>query len=85
MTVGSIRTNSLSCKKGKKSTPTKKARMPIEVEPFKPKKVCVMLDTCYIETNALDECGACIFKGHFYDNATRKVGVVLPSDTFFKI
>lgn len=43
------------------------------------------MDTCYVEPNALHECDACLFKGHFFDKQERKVGVVLPPDSFFKI
>lgn len=37
------------------------------------------MDTSYVESKTLEECGTCLFKGHFYDNVARKVRVVLPS------
>lgn len=38
-----------------------------------------------METEDLDQAETCLFKGNFYDKEKRKVGVVLPPDSFFKL
>lgn len=58
--------------------------MPEEVEPYKPIEVHVM-DTSYVEQEAMEVTDACLFKGTFYDKQNKKVGVVLPPENFFKL
>ena len=54
------------------------------VEPFKAQDVQVM-ETSYVDKTPLDLANTCIFKGDFYDEEKRKVGMVLLPDTFFDL
>ena len=51
------------------------------VEPFKAKDVQVM-ETSYVDKTPLDLANTCIFKGDFYDQDKKKVGMVLLPDSF---
>ena len=53
-------------------------------EPFKAKDVQVM-ETSYVDKTPLDFTNTCIFKGDFYDQDKKKVGMVLLPDTFFDL
>lgn len=55
-----------------------------EEEPFKAKDVQVM-ETSYVDKTPLDLANTCIFKGEFYDQDKKKVGMVLLPDTFFDL
>lgn len=66
------------------ATQPKKADMPTNVEPFVQQKVWVM-NTSYMEAKTHEEWDTYIFKGHFYDNAARKVGIVRPPNSFFHV
>lgn len=51
---------------------------------YRPMDVNIM-KTSYVELENLEEADACIFKGNFYDKDQKKVGMVIPLDTFFKL
>ena len=54
------------------------------IEPFKAQDVQVM-ETSYVDKTPLDLANTCIFKGDFYDQEKKKVGMVLLPDTFFDL
>ena len=53
-------------------------------EPFKAKEIHVM-ETSYVDKKPLDLANTCIFKGEFYDQEKRKVGMVLLPNSFFDL
>ena len=53
-------------------------------EPFKAREIQVM-ETSYVDQTPLDLANTCIFKGEFYDQDKKKVGMVLLPDSFFDL
>lgn len=64
-------------KRMRKSRAKPKPDIDLEAEdPFKAKEIQVM-ETSYVDQTPLDLANTCIFKGEFYDQEKKKVGMVL--------
>ena len=85
VSTGSIPTEGTSERKKRRSRAKPKPEMDLAAEEsFKARDLQIM-ETSYVDQVPLEATETCIFKGEFFDQEKRKVGVVVLPDSFFAL